>query len=140
MEEKRKWRYGVNRWFVLAFIILGIIAWQYYAPVLPHIQLPAEVTFHIGSFAWTNTLTAMVLADILIILIALVVRRAATSGSMVPEGLSGAVEALLEVIYNLTESTAGRWAKAIFPFFATITLFVLIVNWMELIPGVDSIG
>jgi F-type H+-transporting ATPase subunit a len=140
VEEKRRWRYGVNRWFVLAFIVLGFIAARYYAPVLPHIQLPAEVTFHVGSFSWTNTLTAMLFADVIIFALALVVRRAANSGSLVPGGLSGAVEALLEVIYNLTESTAGRWAKAIFPYFATITLFVLVVNWMELIPGVDSIG
>jgi F-type H+-transporting ATPase subunit a len=56
------------------------------------------------------------------------------------KGISGAVEALLEVLYNLTESTAGKWTKTIFPFFATITLVVLVSNWMELIPGVDSIG
>ncbi|HSF83734.1 MAG TPA: F0F1 ATP synthase subunit A [Anaerolineales bacterium] len=148
MERTSKWRWGVNRWFVLLFIILGAIAAGSFAPVLPHIQLPAEKYSHtplftipvIGEFYWTNTLTAMVLADIILLLLALVVRRAATSGELVPRGVAGAVEALLEVIYNLTESTAGKWAKSIFPFFATITLLVLVVNWMELIPGVDSIG
>ena len=130
------------------FIILGAVAACSYAPVLPHIQLPAEKYSHtplftipgIGPFFWTNTLTAMVLADILLLLLALVVRRAATSGELIPRGIAGAVEGLLEVIYNLTESTAGKWAKSIFPYFATITLLVLVVNWMELIPGVDSIG
>lgn len=148
MERTRKWRWGVNRWFVLLFIILGAVAAGSYAPVLPHIQLPAEKYSHtplftipvIGPFYWTNTLTAMVLADILLLLLALVVRRAATSGELIPRGIAGAVEGLLEVIYNLTESTAGKWAKSIFPYFATITLLVLVVNWMELIPGVDSIG
>jgi F-type H+-transporting ATPase subunit a len=61
-------------------------------------------------------------------------------GTLVPGGIPGAIEAILEAINNLTESTAGRWARNIFPFFATITLLVLVVNWMELIPGVDSIG
>jgi len=148
VERTRKWRWGVNRWFVLLFIILGAVAAGSYAPVLPHIQLPAEKYSHtplftipvIGPFYWTNTLTAMVLADILLLLLALVVRRAATSGELIPRGIAGAVEGLLEVIYNLTESTAGKWAKSIFPYFATITLLVLVVNWMELIPGVDSIG
>jgi F-type H+-transporting ATPase subunit a len=136
-----KWRWGVNRWFVLLFIILGFIGARLYPPVLPHIELPAEKLFHIaGSFYWTNTLTAMVIVDILLILIALIVRRATAKGSLIPSGFSGAIEALLEIIYNLTESTAGRWAKAIFPYFATITLLVLISNWIELIPGVDSIG
>jgi F-type H+-transporting ATPase subunit a len=50
------------------------------------------------------------------------------------------VEAFIEVLYNLTETTAGKWTKRIFPYFATITLLVLVLNWMELIPGVDSIG
>jgi F-type H+-transporting ATPase subunit a len=47
---------------------------------------------------------------------------------------------LLEALYNLTEGTAGKWTRAIFPWFATITLLVLIVNWMELLPVVDSVG
>jgi F-type H+-transporting ATPase subunit a len=141
VEEKRKWRWGVNRWLVLLFIILGAIAASFYAPVLPHIQLPAETVIHLGGgFNITNTMIAMLLADIIVLLIAWNVRRAANSGQMVPSGLSGAIEAMLEAIYNLTESTAGRWAKQIFPWFATITLYVLIANWMELIPGVDSIG
>ena len=50
------------------------------------------------------------------------------------------MEMLVEAIYGLTESTAGKWTKRIFPFFATIMLLVLVVNWTELIPGVDSIG
>jgi F-type H+-transporting ATPase subunit a len=146
--DKPKWRWGVNRWFVLLFIILGFFAARAYPPILPHIQLPAERVSAeplftlpvIGAFYWTNTMWAMVIADVILILIALSVRRAAQSGKLVPSGFSGAVEALLEVVYNLTESTAGKWAKSIFPFFATITLLVLVANWTELIPGVDSIG
>jgi F-type H+-transporting ATPase subunit a len=101
--------------------------------------LAALPTF-LDGFTWTNTLTALVISMTILTLIGLSVRRATRSGDMVPRGFSGAVEALLEVIYNLTESTAGKWAKNIFPFFATITLLVLVSNWTELIPGVDSIG
>lgn len=148
MEKPRKWRWGVNRWFILLFIILGVFAAKAYPPILPHIQLPAERVAHdplvtipgIGPFYWTNTLWAMIITDVILIIIALIVKKASTSGSLVPSGFSGAIEALLEVIYNLTESTAGKWAKAIFPYFATITLLVLVSNWVELIPGVDSIG
>lgn len=148
-DDNQKWRIlGIkNRYWILVFVILSVIGAMYYWPVLPHIQLPAEAYPHttidlslIGSVAWTNTLTAMVIADIILILIAFLVRRSAQSGAMVPKGLAGAIEALLEVLHNLTEATAGKWTKAIFPFFATITLLVLVVNWLELIPGVDSIG
>jgi F-type H+-transporting ATPase subunit a len=91
-------------------------------------------------FAWTNTLNALVIADLILLLIGFGVYRAISGGSLVPKGFSGAIEALLEVIYNLTEGTAGKWAKFIFPWFATITLLVLVANWMELIPMVDSVG
>jgi F-type H+-transporting ATPase subunit a len=144
--EKRfsKWRYGFNRWVILLLVILNIFFVYYvYYPVLPHIQLPAENVSEIplfGDFFLTNTMVATIIADVILILIAIAVSRAVRSGELIPKGIPGAIEAILEVINNLTESTAGKWAKSIFPFFATITLLVLVVNWMELIPGVDSIG
>jgi F-type H+-transporting ATPase subunit a len=61
-------------------------------------------------------------------------------GDLVLKGIPGALEALLEALFNMTESTAGKWAWTIFPWFASITILVLFANWMELIPGVDSIG
>jgi len=140
------WRWGINRWFVLAFIILGFILQGIYAPLQPHIQLPAENVagplFNLFGqpFYLTNTLIATFLADIIVLLMAFGIWRAARSGSLVPKGISGGVEAILEVLYNLTEGTAGKWTMAIFPFFATIFLLVLSANWMELFPGVDSIG
>ncbi|NMC78909.1 MAG: F0F1 ATP synthase subunit A [Chloroflexi bacterium] len=148
MEKTRKWRWGINRWFVFLFVILGIFAARAYPPIRPHIQVAPEVFSEhplftlpiIGDFYLTNTLVAMVILDIIIIGIALAVRRATRSGDLVPTGISGAIEALMEVLYNLTESTAGRWTKKVFPWFASIILIVLVSNWMELIPGVDSIG
>lgn len=147
-ETKKKWHYGINRWFVLLFIILSVFGARAISPVLPHIQLPAERYSHIplftlpviGEFYWTNTLTATVLVDLVLLILALIIRGAVKSGKEVLDGFAGTVEALIEVLYNLTESTAGRFAKTIFPYFATITFMVLVANWMELIPGVDSIG
>ena len=73
-------------------------------------------------------------------LLAWTVKRTLDRGEQAPGGIVGAVELMVETGYNLTESTAGKWAKTIFPFFATIVLVVLLSNWLELIPGVDSIG
>jgi F-type H+-transporting ATPase subunit a len=146
IEKKKGWRWGVNRWFVLAFMIASFFAAKAYPPIQPHVQLPAEVVFHTGFNLFgqevniTNTIIAMLVADVIILLIALGVRRATREESAVPKGISSAVEALLEALYNLTEGTAGKWTKQIFPVFATIVLMVLVWNWTELIPGVDSIG
>jgi F-type H+-transporting ATPase subunit a len=92
------------------------------------------------NFSLTNTLVATVITDIILILLALAIRRATRRGDPVLTGVVDAVSAILEMLYTLTESTAGKWARRIFPYFATIFLLVLITNWLELIPGVDSIG
>jgi F-type H+-transporting ATPase subunit a len=139
LEKTHKWRYGFKRWLVLLFVILGIIAANLYPPLAPHIQVAPEVIGKIGSFGITNTMMAMLIMDLLIILIAWNVRGSVKT-SLVPAGIASGMELLLEVLYNMTESTAGKWTKKIFPIFATIVLVVLFANWLELIPGVDSFG
>jgi len=147
-ETQEKRRIGINRWLILALIVVSVILTGMIAPIMPHIQLPAERISHsplftlpiIGDFYLTNTLVATLLADLVLIAIAFSVRRAARSGKPVFSGFASAVEAIIEALYNLTESTAGKWAVSILPYFATIVLLVLVANWMELIPGVDTIG
>ena len=148
LARRPRWRFGINRWWVLLFIVLGVVAAAAWPPIRPHVQLPAEVLSAaplitlplVGPIFLTNTLVALLLADLILLGLALAVRRSTARGKMILGGMSGALEALLEVLYNLTESTAGKRAKRIFPWVATIVLLVLVVNWMELIPGVDSIG
>lgn len=148
MEEGRRWRWGVNRWLILVLIVLGYFAAQAYPPILPHIQVPAEVLSEaplftlpvIGDFYMTNTIVAVLIADVVLIILALIVRRATASGEYAMGGIAGGVQTIVEGLYELTESTAGRRAKQIFPWMAAIVLVVLVVNWTELFPGVDSIG
>ena len=147
--KKKGWRWGTNRWLVLALIILGYIGANYFfSPVRPFVQLPAEHWMKnplftlpgIGPFYLTNTLVALIIVILLVFVLARSFDRAVKKGDMVLKGIPGALEALLEALYNMTESTAGKWAWTIFPWFASITIMVLLANWMELIPGVDSIG
>ena len=147
--KKKGWRWGTNRWIVLTLLIAGFIGAKYFfSPVRPFVQLPAEHWMEhplfslpvIGDFYLTNTLVALFVVDILVLLLAYFFNRAVKKGDLVLKGIPGALEALLEYLYNMTESTAGKWAWTIFPWFASITILVLLANWMELIPGVDSIG
>lgn len=147
MEKTSKWRWGKYRWVLLGLIILNIVAVGYFYPIRPHIQVAPEFITGtlftlpvIGEFRLTNTLVASFIGFILLMVMAFAVNRALKSGEQVPRGLAGAIEAVIEMLYNLTESTAGKHAKKIFPWFATIVFVVLFANWMELIPGVDSIG
>lgn len=144
MEETHKKPKRIkNRWILLVILVLAFLAAGAYAPVMPHVQLPAERLTHepiIGNIYLTNTIIAVFIADIILLLIAISIRRQAIKGVSTFSGVAGAISVILEYLYNLTETTAGKWTKKIFPWFATIFLMLLIVNWMELIPGVDSIG
>ncbi len=146
--KKKGWRWGVNRWIVLALIIAGFVGAQFFSPVRPFVQLPAEHWMEhplftlpvIGDFYLTNTLVALLIVDVLVVVTAYFFHRAVKKGDLVLKGIPGALEALLEALFNMTESTAGKWAWTIFPWFVSLVLLILFANWMELIPGVDSIG
>jgi F-type H+-transporting ATPase subunit a len=143
VEEAKQEPRKVNRWIFLVILILSGVGAYFFSPIQPHVQLPAENVSHnplFGNFYLTNTLIATIIADVLLLILAFSIRRATRKDALYLTGLLGAVSAILEYLYNLTQSTAGKYARKIFPYFATIFLLVLVANWMELIPGVDSIG
>ena len=94
MEKTRKWRWGTKRWIVLGFIILSVIGVQIAKPVQPHIQVaPEAITKEplftlpvIGDFYLTNTMVAMLLMDVVIILVALLVRNGIKKNNIAPKG------------------------------------------------------
>jgi F-type H+-transporting ATPase subunit a len=140
-ETKTRRRYGLFRWIIVLIIVLNVLAAQAISPIQPHIQVGAEeVTYLFSDFALTNTMIATLVGDLILILLAFTVFRATRRGEPVLKGIAGVVEVMMEAIYNLVESTAGKAARKIFPWVATIILVVLVANWLELIPGVDSIG
>jgi F-type H+-transporting ATPase subunit a len=147
--KTRKWRWGVNRWFILLCVILNIIGVNLFPPVRPLIQVAAEKLTEkplfslggLGAVYLTNTMLAMLLVDLILVVIIILVQRAVRSGSLVPQGISGAIEALFETLFGMTESSAGeKWARVIFPYFAVIMLVVLVANLTKLLPGFETIG
>ena len=141
MTEKPKQKVW-GRWVVLAAILVGI--YLFYVAKIPYIMpgvfLPAEKVFEIAGFPITNTLIALFFVDLIVLALAFGVKRAIASGKNILTGFSGAIEALVDMLYSMTEGTAGKWAKAIFPWFVTIMLLVLVANWMEMIPGIETVG
>jgi len=147
VEQTPKKRRGLHRLLFFIVLIGGVVMCVTSPAIMPHIQLAAEplteqplFSLLNQDFHLTNTMVAIIIADIVLILLALSIRRQIKKGAMVLTGISGAIAAILEGFYAMTESTAGKWAKKIFPFFATIFLLVLMVNLMELLPGIDTIG
>jgi F-type H+-transporting ATPase subunit a len=91
----------------------------------------------------TNTMVATILVDIVLVVLAIVATAKIRSGSkeaLVPRGLQNLFEMIIETLYNLAEGILGKRTRQVFWLGATIFLFVLVANWMELLPGVDSVG
>jgi F-type H+-transporting ATPase subunit a len=109
----------------------------------PTISLPAETVFMVGPLNVTNTLIVTVIADIALILFAVRATRKIRKGSPdaeIPRGAQNIFELMIDMLYGLSKSVAGSKAVKIFPWMATIFLFVLFANWTELFPGIESIG
>lgn len=108
-------------------------------PNLAMVPLAAEPIFNIGEFTVTNSMLNAWIATVFFVLVAFVASRRT---SLVPRGIHNVFEAiiagLLDQVEKVTESRAK--AKKFFPLVATIFLFVLVSNWMGLLPGTGSIG
>ncbi len=111
------------------------------AVALPVIMVPGEVVWEdflgIEGLTVTNTIIGTLVADVLVLLFAFGATR---NLKQIPGRLQSLFEMLTEALYSLAKSTAGHNARAIFPLMATIFLFLLIANWVKLVPGAESVG
>jgi len=144
-EAKPKRRFGVKRWIIIALVILGAYCAFFgpsiLKPITPQVTLAAESTgLNIGGLVITNTMLATLLADVILILMALGVYRFIHTGKLVPSGFYNAFEAIFEFMWNSVEGSAGKWAKRIFPIPATIFLLIFVANMVKLVPGFETIG
>lgn len=130
-----------RRTMILGGVVLALllsVAMNWILPVPPpHVALSGEKIIENGPSWLTNSVVATVLLDILLILLAV---SATSKMNLVPSGMQNAFEAIIEYLFNLAESVAGKAAATYFPWVATIFLFVILSNWSGLIPGVGSIG
>ena len=149
-QKRTPWR----RWIVLVLMIAGFILGGIYVPVQPEITVAAEKLIEepltenflgfAGPFYLVNTLPTLAVTIVLLLVIGFAANRSLKKSQqtdLVPNGIGNVMEAILEMLYNMTEGSAGtKWAKAIFPWFATIMIYVLFANLLKLIPGFESIG
>ncbi len=76
------------------------------------------------------------LASAILITMAFVVR---SSMQMVPTGIQNFVETVVESILKLAEDNIGHhWGKPLFPLLGTLFMYILLCNFMGLVPGFTS--
>jgi F-type H+-transporting ATPase subunit a len=110
-----------------------------FAAEQPGVNPKASVLFDLGG-GWhiTNSMvTGWAISAFLIAGFLLLVGRV----SLLPSRGQALVEALIEALRDVFEPIVGKKAfKASFPILICLFIFILIHNWMGLIPGVGTVG
>ena len=101
--------------------------------------LYAEPIAHVGSFAITNSLMTSGFGLLIIITLSILIRK---SIKKVPTGLQNAMEMIIEGFLGIFDGVTGSRKKSLqfAPLVLTFFFFILINNWLGIIPGVGSIG
>ncbi|MGB7341677.1 MAG: F0F1 ATP synthase subunit A [Phototrophicaceae bacterium] len=134
--------------YLVPFVIFGANG---SIAALPVIEVPGEVLTSNGFpfifFGWaelTNTWVATIIADILVIVFALLAWNASKGWTNeVPGKFQAWVETIIDGLYGITKQMAGDTPKVrnvLFPLVGTLFIFLLTANWMSLMPGIDSVG
>lgn len=99
----------------------------------------AEPVFHIGSLTVTNSLISAWITVIILVTIFILIGKKLKK---VPRGLQNVFELILEESLKLTDSITGSRKKTekFLPIALTLFLFILVNNWLGLLPGIGTIG
>ena len=103
------------------------------------IHLAPEVLTTVGGLPITSTLLTVWLTMALLVALAYFGTRRLT---LMPSRLQSSVELLVGGVYDYVKDVleSEKLAKRFLPLILTIFLFILTMNWIGLLPGVDSIG
>ncbi|OIO19571.1 MAG: ATP synthase F0 subunit A [Candidatus Magasanikbacteria bacterium CG_4_10_14_0_8_um_filter_32_14] len=100
--------------------------------------LAPETIFHIGNLAVTNTVINVWIAIIIFLILGISIKR---SVKLKPGKLQNACEFFLELILGYFDQVTGDHKKTIrfLPIVGAIFFFILLSNWLGLLPGTGSI-
>lgn len=109
------------------------------AEIITENTLFAEPVFNFHGFSVTNSLLNTWLVVLAVIIFSLFLK---TKIKLVPKGFQNAVEAVMETLLDVSDSVTGSREKTLkyFPLVLSFFVFILLNNWLGLLPGVGSIG
>ncbi|GAC1412693.1 MAG: F0F1 ATP synthase subunit A [Candidatus Doudnabacteria bacterium] len=105
--------------------------------------LAAESVFNIGTFSVTNTYINSTLTVILFIILAYFVQRSIRSSKHnVPRGIQNFFEFVIETLLGYFDQVTGDRKKSLnfLPLIGTLFFFILVSNWLGILPGVGTFG
>jgi F-type H+-transporting ATPase subunit a len=103
------------------------------------ISFVPEVIFHLGPLAVTNSLLTSWIVVAIIVILAIVGGRRL---KIQPKGFQNLIELIIEKLYHMVEGVAEsrKLTRLFFPLVASFFLYIIIANWMEVLPGFGTIG
>jgi len=104
-----------------------------------HVSITPEIITHIFGIPLTNTLIASVMTTVVLVIIAYFATRKVNE---VPRGLQNLFEMVIESLFKMIDNVTGdrKQTYQFFPLVATIFIFIIVSNWLGLLPGFGSIG
>ena len=107
--------------------------------IIHKISLAAEPIFEIGFFPVTNSLLTSWATVLILVVVTFLIHR---SLKQIPKGIQNVFEIITEGALNLCDQVTNdrKITLKVFPLVFTIFFFVLINNWLGILPGVGSIG
>src|SRR5438552_277906 len=101
---------------------------------LPFVALPsAGLGVGLPSISLPNSLTSLIVVDIIVLAMGFVVNRA-VSGQLpnrfIPRGFTNFMEVLVDFWYNQARSVLGEHTARVLPLALTVFIFLLVSNWV----------
>ena len=120
---------------VLGWVALGLVVAR--GPQ-PEIIVPAEIITKLGPLNVSNTLISAWAAMIILAVVTFLGTRAM---KLIPHGAQNFLESAVDFLFGQMEDIAGeKNTRRFFPVIATFFLFILLSNWMGLLPFFNAIG
>ena len=127
----------------LSLIVVAALAWVVVGLIVargpqPEIIVPAEIITKAGFLNISNTMISAWAAMIILVVATFLATRAM---KLIPAGAQNFFESAIEFLLGQMEDIAGsKNARRFFPVIATFFIFILLSNWMGLLPFFNAIG
>lgn len=105
-----------------------------------HISISAEKLFSVGNLVITNSMFTSMVVSAILIAFAFAVNMQLKKTDR-PRGLQNFAEFIIEALHGLVNGVTGDLKKTrlFFPVIASFFLWILLNNWLGLVPGVGTI-
>jgi len=103
------------------------------------VTIYAEPVFHIGSFQVTNSLLTSWLAVLVVLVFSIIIRMKLKK---IPGKLQHVFEVIIDGALSLVDQVTNdrKISKKVFPLVFSLFIFILVSNWLGLLPILGSIG